>query len=174
MAEKEKIFTIPLRREFLKAPVYKRTKKATSAVRGFLQKHMKNENVKLGKYLNKKLLEQGRKNPPRKVQVKVWPETKKVKDKEIKIVKAELVGAPVEEEKEEEKKKSLKEKLFKKKEEKPKEEVEKEEKEKEKRKVLEHAKLEKHEKMTGKEKIPTAKQVEKARRETMITATGKK
>lgn len=94
----ERIYTIPLRKEFLKAPKYKRTSKSVKAVRKFLKKHMKSDNIKLGKYLNLELWQHGRKNPPSKIQVKVT--------KEDDVVKAELINAP--EEKIEEKKKEEK------------------------------------------------------------------
>ncbi|MEK6904291.1 MAG: hypothetical protein AABW87_01735 [Nanoarchaeota archaeon] len=92
----ERIYTIPLRKESQKAPIYKRTMKAVKATREFLQKHMKNPIVKIGRYLNMELNSRGRKNPPHKVKVKVWTEKVKIKDKEIEIVKAELFGAPEE------------------------------------------------------------------------------
>ena len=149
MAEKEIIFTIPLRKELLKVPRYKRAKKAVNAVREFLKKHMKSENVKIGKYLNKKILERGRKNPLHKIQVKVV--------KEGNIVKAELVGAPVEEKKEEEKgkkpKKKEKEKVEEKKEEREKEEEKVKESEKEEKKKILEKGLEKEEKPEEKRKV---------------------
>ena len=45
-------YTVPLRKEWLKVPKYKRAKKAVTALKQFLVKHMKSENVKLGKYVN--------------------------------------------------------------------------------------------------------------------------
>ena len=92
----EREYTIPLRKEFQKAPKYKRAKKTIKALKEFLAKHMKSDNIKLGKYLNLKVWEHGIKNPPHKVKVKV----EKYDDG---LVKAELVGAPVEEKKEEKK-----------------------------------------------------------------------
>src|SRR3989338_7274824 len=94
----ERIYNIPLRREWLKAPKYKRAKKAVNAVKKFLAKHMKDENVKLGKYLNLKLWEHGIKNPPHHIHVKV------TKDDSGKVF-AEIIGAP------EEKKETVEEKL---------------------------------------------------------------
>jgi large subunit ribosomal protein L31e len=101
MAEKEIIYTIPLRKEFQKAPNYKKTSKAVRALKSYLLKHTKAEQVKIGPYLNKEMWKHGRKNPPSKIQVKVI--------KEDNIAKAELIGAPIEVK--EEKKKSIKEKL---------------------------------------------------------------
>jgi len=93
----EREYIIPLRKEFQKTPKYKRAKKAVTAIKEFLSKHMKSENVKLGKYLNLKVWEHGMKNPPHKVKVKV----EKYDDG---LVKAELVGAPIKKPKQEKKK----------------------------------------------------------------------
>lgn len=93
----EREYIIPLRKEFQKAPSYKRAKKTITAIKEFLTKHMKSDNIKLGKYLNLKVWEHGMKNPPHKVKVKV----EKYDDG---LVKAELVGAPVEKSKEKKKK----------------------------------------------------------------------
>ncbi|MEK6834958.1 MAG: 50S ribosomal protein L31e, partial [Nanoarchaeota archaeon] len=137
MAE-ERIYTIPLRREFLKAPSYKRSKKAISAIRIFLSKHMKVEEVKIGKYLNLEIFKHGRKNPPSKIKVKAIKEKIKIKDKDVEIVRAELIDAPVEKIKEEPKKEVKKEEV---KAQETKQEIKVEEQEKEKKEVLEHAKL---------------------------------
>lgn len=83
----ERIYNIPLRKEFLKVAKYKRAKKAVRAVKEFLVHHMKSEDVKLGKYLNLKIWERGIKNPPHHVKVKV---TKT----EEGTVMAELVDLP--------------------------------------------------------------------------------
>ncbi len=94
----EREYIIPLRREFQKSPKYKRAKKTIKALKEFLAKHMKSDNIKLGKYLNLKVWEHGIKNPPHKLKVKA----EKYDDG---LVKAELVGAPVEKLKEEKKQK---------------------------------------------------------------------
>lgn len=90
----ERTYTIPLRKEWLKSPKFKRTKKAVIALRQFLSRHMKaeEENVRLGKYLNEFVWSHGIRAPPPRVKVNV------VKDDKG-IVKAELVGAPKEEKK---------------------------------------------------------------------------
>ncbi len=123
----ERTYNIPLRREWLKAPRWKRTKKAVKAAREFLQKHMKSENIKLGKHLNESIWKHGGKNPPHHVKVNV------TKDEEGTVI-AELVGAPKEEVKEEKPKKPVKpeEKKEEVKEEKKEEKVEKKEEAKEK------------------------------------------
>ncbi len=86
MADLERTYNIPLRKEVMKAPRYMRANKAIRTVRSFLQRHMKSQIVKLGPYLNSKVLEHGRKNIPHHIEVKA------VKDKEN-IVKAELASA---------------------------------------------------------------------------------
>ena len=89
MAEEklERIYNVPLRKESMKAPMYHRAVKASIYLREFLERHMKSKNVKIGKYLNHKILEKGRSNVPHHVLVKA------VKDKDG-VVNAELVGAP--------------------------------------------------------------------------------
>jgi large subunit ribosomal protein L31e len=91
MAEKqfERIYNIPLRKEFSKSPNHKRSTKTSIAIKSFIRKHAKSENIKIGKYLNEKIHENGRKNMPHHVLVKI------TKDKDN-LVKAELVGAPEE------------------------------------------------------------------------------
>lgn len=84
----ERTYIIPLRKEWLKAPIYKRTKKAIHATKEFLQKHMKVKNVKLGRHLNMKIWEQGYRHPPHKVEVSA----ELIKDKDGDYVYAELVG----------------------------------------------------------------------------------
>ena len=100
----ERTYTIPLRREWLKAPRYKRAKRAVNALRRFLQRHMKSEDVRLGTNLNLEIWKHGIKNPPGKVRVNVSKDDKGV-------VRAELFGAPEEEktEKQEVKKTEAKE-----------------------------------------------------------------
>jgi large subunit ribosomal protein L31e len=84
----ERTYNVPLRKEFQKAPKYRRAKKAGMALRQFLSKHMKSDTVKIGRHLNMKLWKNGIKNPPHHVNVAV----KKFDDG---VVEAELVGAPV-------------------------------------------------------------------------------
>ena len=83
----ERTYSIPLRREFMKVPEYKRAKKATKAVREFLERHMKSEDVKLGRHLNMALWARGIRHPPHHIKIIAK------KDDEG-IVKAELFGAP--------------------------------------------------------------------------------
>ena len=107
MAE-EKIFTIPLREVFAKSRV-RRAEDASKLVRKFLVRHMKSDNVKIGKSINESIWEKGIQKPPRKVRVHAV--------KEEDTVYAELLGVeiktPSKEElkKKEQKKKEKKEKI---------------------------------------------------------------
>ena len=91
MAAFEKTYTINIRREILKAPKYRRAKKAVSAVKAFIKRHMKAEleKIKLGKYLNLELWKHGIKAPLTKIKVVA------VKDDKG-IVKVELPNPPKE------------------------------------------------------------------------------
>jgi len=97
MAKLERTYTIPLRKEWLKKPKYKRAKKAITTIREFLTKHMKSEKLKISKELNDAVWFRGIKNPPHKIKVNV------VKDDEG-IVFATLFGVKPKEEKKEGKK----------------------------------------------------------------------
>ncbi len=148
----ERTYTIPLRKEFQKAPRYKHTSKAVRATKEFLKKHMKVKEVKLGKYLNELLWKNGPKNPPHRIKITA--------KKEDNIVKAELVGAPEEKKKVEPKKKGLK-KLADIVKEKPKEEKKEEAPVKKKEKPKIEIKKEEPKKIEPKkeEKLPTASEL---------------
>jgi len=66
----ERAYNVPLRKGWLKAPRYKRSKKAVKTLREFLQRHMKSDNIKLGMYVNEHIWRHGIKNPPHHVKVK--------------------------------------------------------------------------------------------------------
>ena len=104
----ERIYNVPLRKEFMKAPIYKRSEKAITALREFFKRHMKTEEVIIGKYLNQEIWKKGPRHPPHHVSVKAIKEENKVK--------IELVNAP-EEKIEEKEKKTKKDKKTEKKEE---------------------------------------------------------
>ena len=102
MAQLERIYTIPIRREWEKAPRYKRAKKAVKAVREFLAKHMKVydrdlKKIKVERWLNMALWARGIKHPPARIKVRA------VKD-DNGIVRAELAELPKKAKLEEEKK----------------------------------------------------------------------
>ncbi len=66
----ERTYTIPLRKDFIKVPRYYRAKRAVNQVKGYISKHMKVENVKIGRILNEEIWADGIRNPPGKVTVK--------------------------------------------------------------------------------------------------------
>lgn len=82
----ERTYNVPLRKEYMKAPRWSRTKKAVTALRQFLAKHMKSEDVRLSKELNESMWKHGIQNPPHHVKVKAVKDDKGV-------VKAELFSA---------------------------------------------------------------------------------
>lgn len=84
-AKIERTYNVPLRKEFMKVPRWRKTQKAVSALRQFLVKHMKSEKVKLGKELNEEIWKHGIRNPPHHIKINV---TKDEKGE----VKAELFG----------------------------------------------------------------------------------
>ena len=85
----ERTYVVPLRKEWLKAPKYRRSKKAVTALKEFILKHMKGEEIKIGYHLNKEMWKHGIKNPPHKLKVNA-------KKDEKNVVKVELFGAPEE------------------------------------------------------------------------------
>lgn len=99
-AKIERVYNVPLRKQWLKAPLYRRAKRAVNALKSFLSQHMKAEpkNIKIGKYANEKIWERGIRFPPHHIKLIV-------KKDENGIVTAELEGAPVEEVKTEKKQK---------------------------------------------------------------------
>lgn len=85
----ERTYNVPLRREYLKAPNWKRTPKAVRALKAFITKHTKSDNIRIGIYLNRFIWKDGIKNPPHHVKIDV-------KKDETGLVLAEIVGAPKE------------------------------------------------------------------------------
>jgi large subunit ribosomal protein L31e len=88
----ERTYNVPLRKEFRKVPRYKKSKKAVTALKQFLVKHMKSDNVKVGKSINEEIWKHGIKNPPHHVKVTVTKDDKGE-------VKAELFGMKKKEDK---------------------------------------------------------------------------
>ena len=153
MKDKEtRIYTVPLRKEYLKTPKWRRTKKASSALRAFILKHSKADSVKISRWVNEELWRNGIKNPPSKVKVSVTTtkEKKKKGEKETEklIAKVELAELPARakrlEKKEEVKKKKAPKKLAKKEEKKESKSV------KDLKKELEELKAKKEEKKKAK------------------------
>ncbi|MBU3941038.1 MAG: 50S ribosomal protein L31e [Nanoarchaeota archaeon] len=98
----EREYIVNLRKEIIKAPRQKKAKKAIRALKAFLSRHMKSEDVKLGKYLNEYLWQNGPKNPPTRVEIRVTKKDEKVF--------AELKSAPEEKKKDKKEKKKIIEK----------------------------------------------------------------
>ena len=146
MKGNEAEYIIPLRKEIMKVAKYHRAKKTIIAIRQFLQKHTKSENVLLGKELNQKIQSRGRKYILSKVHVKVLKDEDKYR--------AELIGFPIEPPKKEEPKSK------KAKEEKPKKEAEK---------IIETKELKKEtmKEVTVTKELPKEK-AEKVRKEKMV------
>ncbi len=65
----ERVYNVPLRREFLKVSHWRKTEKAVTALRQFIAKHMKSDDVVLGRYANQYLWKDGLKNPPHHIKV---------------------------------------------------------------------------------------------------------
>ncbi|MEK6845910.1 MAG: 50S ribosomal protein L31e [Nanoarchaeota archaeon] len=103
MAIPERIYNIPLRKEYLKSPKWRRTEKAVTALRKFLSRHMKTEEVRLGTELNELLWKHGIRNPPHHVKVTVSKDDKGV-------ARAELFGVKTKEEVKKEREKKATEK----------------------------------------------------------------
>ena len=77
-------YTIPLRKEWLKVPRWRRSKRAIDALQNYVQKHTKTENVRISTWLNEAVWKHGGKNPPAKVEVEVTIENRKIQDKKTK------------------------------------------------------------------------------------------
>jgi len=74
-----KEYIIPLRREWLKIPRYKRAGRAIKAIKEYIAKHMKvpdrnTDLVRVDMYLNQEVWFKGRKSPPAKIKVKAHKE----------------------------------------------------------------------------------------------------
>lgn len=75
----EREYIIPLRREFIKKPYYKRSRRAAITIKQFIAKHMKvaerdTDKVKLDVYLNNEIWARGKSNPPAKIKVRAVKE----------------------------------------------------------------------------------------------------
>lgn len=129
MAEKneiERIYTIPLRRDFLKEPRSRRSSRALRKVKDFVRRHTKAKEIKISRGVNELMFSRGFKKPPGKIKVEIKGDLtsvlvkmpgeviieKKEKKKGIGGLKERLTGKPgekKEEAKPEEKKEPEKE-----------------------------------------------------------------
>ncbi len=87
----EREYIINLRREISKAPRYRKAKKAISAIRKFLVRHMRVQDrdvklVKIERWLNEEIWRRGIRNPPTKVKIKAM----KYLDGNVRVELAEL------------------------------------------------------------------------------------
>jgi len=90
--ELEREYIIPLRRQWLKVPEYKRVNKAVKAIKQFLAKHMKVydrdlKKIKMNILLNNELRFRGMRKPPAKIKIKA-------KKYDTGIVEVELAEIP--------------------------------------------------------------------------------
>ncbi len=75
----EKVYTIPLRRDYAKKPLWRRSNRALSFIRSFISKHTKNDNVKIATSVNEKVWERGRNFPPKNIKVKALEDKGSIK-----------------------------------------------------------------------------------------------
>ncbi len=83
----ERTYNVPLRKEYRKAPNWKRTPKAVVALKEFLVRHMKSEDIRIGNDVNRLIWQHGIQNPPHHVKI-----TAKKDDKGVVMVS--LFGTP--------------------------------------------------------------------------------
>ena len=147
----ERVYNVPLRKEFQKVARWRKTEKAVTALRQFVVKHMKSEDVKIGKYANQLLWKNGIKNPPHHIKVNAKKDDKgkvvvelaelSARDKrdidKLKSLEKNKEDKEAEKKKEEEAKKAAAKKVEEKKEEKPAETKEEKAKEIEKEEIKE-------------------------------------
>ena len=69
--QEERIYVIPLAKEYRKAPNWNRSKRAMKVLRQFIDRHMKPEALYVSQEVNERMWENGIKNPPRKIRVRV-------------------------------------------------------------------------------------------------------
>jgi|TARA_B100001964_G_scaffold200069_1_gene226767 large subunit ribosomal protein L31e len=130
----ERTYNVPLRKEFQKVANWRKTEKAVTALKQFISKHMKSDDVIISRYANLELWKNGIKNPPHHVKISAK------KDEKGKIV-VELAELPAKAKRELEKQKTVDKK--------------KEKKEAEKKKAEEATKKPEDKK---EEKVPEIKQ----------------
>lgn len=84
MSEIERVYTVPLGRAWV-AQKYRRSEKAMTLLRKFVERHMKPTEMIIDPSVNEAIWSKGIRNPPRKIRVKM------TKDDEG-VVTVELVG----------------------------------------------------------------------------------
>ena len=91
MADKEREYVIPLRKEWMKVARYRRTARSIKTIKQFIARHMRVadrdlDKVKLDSFLNNEIWFRGVKHPPTKIRVKA------VRDGDI--VRVDFVEVP--------------------------------------------------------------------------------
>jgi len=66
----ERIYTIPLRSEWMKVPRNRRANRAKTAIQEFLMKHLHTSEVKISQMLNETIWFRGIEKPPSKIKIK--------------------------------------------------------------------------------------------------------
>ena len=66
----ESIYTVNFRKAWI-TPEYKRTNRVVGILREFTKRHMKTDDIKIDQYLNRYLWQRGKRNPPRKIRVRM-------------------------------------------------------------------------------------------------------
>jgi large subunit ribosomal protein L31e len=170
----EREYIVPLRKEWLKVPEYKRASKAIKALKQFIARHMKLydsdlRNVKIDQLLNNEIRFRGMKKPPARIKVRA----KKLDNNTIRV---ELVDLPTHVKfaqiKEQKKIQEIKKKVEEKQESKPKEtEEEKSEEKESKESKKETKKTESKDSVNmqssdSKSEIPSTKQEHKTQKTT--------
>ena len=85
----ERIFTINLRKATLEARRWEKSKKTVAIIRNYLKRHMKADEIKIGKSITEKIWSGGNQNPPNKIRI-IAVESEEGEDK-IKFVRTELI-----------------------------------------------------------------------------------
>ena len=87
----ERIYTINLRKATLKVPRGEKSKRSVAIVREFLKRHMKVDEVKIGKSITEGIWKGGAKKIPGKIRIKAVESEEGEGDKKRKVVKTELL-----------------------------------------------------------------------------------
>ena len=95
MAEIERIYTIPLRKEWIKVARAKRANKAMATIKNFINRHVKAEKVKIDPDVSKFVFSHNIKKPPGRIKVMVSGDKKEVK---VKLFEEESRAEPAEKE----------------------------------------------------------------------------
>jgi large subunit ribosomal protein L31e len=66
----ERIYTVNFRKAWI-TPQYRRTDRVINILREFAERHMKTDDIKIDQYLNRYLWRRGKRNPPRKVRIRM-------------------------------------------------------------------------------------------------------